>query len=52
LESVVAAVLANTDFWDEDLNKVDGLAQALVLALNEIEANGIEQGYINFSQKN
>ncbi|MFL9830605.1 tagaturonate reductase [Flavobacterium sp. ST-87] len=51
LESVVTTVLANTDFWDEDLNKVDGLSQALVLALNEIEANGIEQGYINFSQK-
>lgn len=51
LESVVAAVLANTDFWDEDLNKVEGLSQALVIALNEIEANGIQQGYINFSKK-
>ena len=51
IESVVAAVLANTDFWDEDLNKVEGLSQALVIALNEIEANGIQQGYINFSKK-
>ncbi|MEY4431980.1 MAG: Tagaturonate reductase [Bacteroidota bacterium] len=51
LESVVTSVLANTDFWDEDLNKVEGLSQALVLALHEIDANGIEQGYINFSQK-
>jgi tagaturonate reductase len=50
VDSVVAAVLANTDFWDEDLNKVDGLAQALVHALNEIEANGIQQGYLNFSK--
>jgi tagaturonate reductase len=50
IESVVAAVLANTDFWDEDLNKVDGLAQALVHALNEIEANGIQQGFVNFSK--
>jgi tagaturonate reductase len=50
LESVVASVLANTDFWDEDLNKVDGLAQALVNALNEIEANGIQQGFLNFSK--
>ena len=50
IESVVAAVLANTDFWDEDLNKVDGLAQALVHALNEIEANGIQQGFLNFSK--
>ena len=51
LNAVVASVLSNTAFWDEDLTKVDGLAQTLVLALNEIEANGIEKGYINFSQK-
>ena len=50
LESVVAAVLANTDFWDEDLNKVEGLSQAVVHALNEIEANGIQQGFVNFSK--
>lgn len=50
LESVVAAVLANTDFWDEDLNKVEGLSQAIVQALNEIEANGIQQGFLNFSK--
>lgn len=50
IESVVAAVLANTDFWDEDLNKVEGLSQALVHALNEIEANGIQQGFLNFSK--
>ena len=50
IESVVAAVLANADFWDEDLNKVEGLSQALVHALNEIEANGIQQGFVNFSK--
>jgi tagaturonate reductase len=51
LDSVVATVLANTEFWGEDLTKVDGLSQALVIALNEIETNGVEQGFINFSQK-
>lgn len=51
IESVVAAVLANTDFWDEDLNQVEGLSQALVHALNEIEANGIQQGFVNFSKQ-
>lgn len=50
IESVVAAVLANADFWDEDLNKVEGLSQALVHALNEIEAHGIQQGFVNFSK--
>ena len=51
LDAVVNAVLSNEDFWGEDLTKIDGLSQALVLALNEIETNGIEQGFINFSQK-
>jgi len=50
LESVVAAVLANSDFWDEDLNKVEGLSRAVVHALNEIEAHGIQQGFVNFSK--
>ena len=50
IESVVAAVLANTDFWDEDLNKVEGLSRAVVHALNEIEAHGIQQGFVNFSK--
>lgn len=51
LDALVATVLANTDFWGEDLTKIEGLSQALVLALNEIETNGIEQGFINFSKK-
>ena len=48
---VVAKVLANTDFWGEDLTKVKGLSEALVLALNEIEENGIEKGFANFSKQ-
>ena len=48
LDLVVAKVLANTDFWAEDLTKVNGLSEAIVLALNEIESNGIEQGFVNF----
>ena len=50
LELIVDKILANTDFWGEDLTKINGLPQALVLALNEIEANGIEQGFANFSK--
>ena len=48
---VVAKVLANTEFWGEDLTKVQGLPEALVVALNEIEENGIEQGFANFSKQ-
>lgn len=51
LDSVVTEILTNTEFWGEDLTKIDGLAVALVFALNEIESNGIEQGFANFSQQ-
>ena len=47
---VVAKILANTEFWGEDLTQVKGLSEALVLALNEIEENGIENGFANFSK--
>ena len=52
LNSVVAKVLANVEFWGEDLTKINGLSEALVVALTEIEANGIEKGYANFSKQN
>ena len=48
---VVTEILTNTEFWGEDLTKIEGLAVALVFALNEIESNGIEQGFANFSQQ-
>lgn len=51
LNLVISKVLANTEFWGEDLTKINGLSQALVVALNEIEANGIENGFANFSKK-
>jgi tagaturonate reductase len=48
---IVSKILANTEFWGEDLTQVKGLSEALVLALNEIEENGIEQGFANFSKQ-
>jgi tagaturonate reductase len=50
LDSVVTAVLSNTEFWGEDLTKIKGLSEALVTALNEIEANGVEKGFANFTK--
>lgn len=38
-------------YWGEDLTKVENLTDAIALALNEIEVNGIEVGYKNYSQK-
>jgi tagaturonate reductase len=51
LEDVVRKTLSNIGFWGQDLNAINGLSNDLVLALTEIEKNGIEKGYANFSQK-
>lgn len=50
-EKVTKETLANTEFWDQDLNQVRGLTEAIILALNEIEANGIEKGFENFKKQ-
>ena len=49
-KGVATAALQNTDFWDEDLTKIKALTEAVTLALDEIEANGIEKGLANFSK--
>ena len=48
---VVQQTLENIDFWGEDLSKITDFSAALTLAINEIESNGIEQGFVNFSKK-
>ncbi|WP_179021073.1 tagaturonate reductase [Winogradskyella forsetii] len=44
-------VLANQDYWGEDLTKVENLSKAIAFALSEIDSKGIESGYENFSKK-
>ncbi|MEP7095403.1 MAG: tagaturonate reductase, partial [Flavobacterium sp.] len=51
LDSVVSSILANNEFWGEDLTKIQGLSEALVVALEQIEENGVEKGYTNFSKQ-
>lgn len=51
IHEIVSKTLANFDFWEQDLNEINGLSNALVLALNEIEINGIVQGLENFLKK-
>lgn len=51
IEDVVKQTLSNTEFWDKDLNSVDGLSEALVFALTEIENKGIENGFISFKNR-
>ncbi|MFI0430306.1 tagaturonate reductase [Mariniflexile sp. HMF6888] len=43
--------LSIEDYWGEDLTKVDNLTEAVALALQEIDANGIEAGFANYSKK-
>lgn len=50
-KSVASATLEKTDFWGEDLTKVNNLVETIAVALEEIEANGVEQGLKNFKNK-
>lgn len=50
-KSVASATLEKTDFWDEDLTKVNNLVETIAVALEEIDANGVEQGLKNFKDK-
>ncbi len=45
---IAITTLKNTNFWDTDLTKVKSLSQAVALALEEIETNGVEKGFANF----
>jgi len=51
INSVTKATLENTEFWEKDLTKIAGLTEAVVLALTEIDVNGIEFGFLNFKNK-
>lgn len=51
LESVTNAILSNVEFWGEDLTTINGLSEDIVFALSEIEANGLEKGYLNFNKQ-
>ena len=44
-EDLVKAVLGNEKMWDQDLNKVDGLTDAVIADLKKIHAEGAEAAY-------
>lgn len=48
LEATVEEILANTGFWDQNLNNITGLHTAITYAIKNAEENGIEKGYQNF----
>ena len=47
---IANAVLSNAEYWGKDLTKVENLSQAIAFALKEIDANGIEVGFANYSK--
>lgn len=48
---IAKEALENISFWDQDLTKIEGLSKAISIALEEIETNGIEKGFVNFSKQ-
>jgi tagaturonate reductase len=49
-EKVAELALSETTFWGTDLTQVEGLKEAVVKALWEIDNNGVETAYNNFIQ--
>ncbi len=49
-EKVAKEALSIEEYWGEDLTKVENLTSAVALALKEIEANGVEKGFANYSK--
>lgn len=50
-DKVVQKVLSRIEYWEEDLNKVPGLSNAITWALSSLEDFGVEDGYTNFINK-
>ena len=50
-EKIARLTLQNKSFWDEDLTEVSGLTKAITIALEEIDANGIEAGFAKFQER-
>ncbi len=44
-EDLVKAVLANEKMWDQDLNKIEGLTEAVTADLKKIRTEGAEKAY-------
>ena len=46
--ALVTTVLGNIDFWEKDLTAVSNLPDAIVVALEQIDKHGIEEGFYQF----
>ncbi|WP_316635356.1 tagaturonate reductase [uncultured Flavobacterium sp.] len=48
---IAQLTLQNKNFWDEDLSLIPSLTEAIAIALEEIDTNGVEQGFVNFQKQ-
>ena len=48
---IANSVLSQIEYWGEDLTKVENLSDAVALALKEIEAKGIEEGFAAYCKQ-
>lgn len=51
INEMLSIILSRDDYWGLDLRNIPNLAKTLNIALQEIENNGIEDGYNNFINK-
>ncbi|MCF6222451.1 MAG: tagaturonate reductase [Flavobacteriaceae bacterium] len=49
-QQIAEVVLKNKEFWEQDLSLIESLTKTIAHALEEIEINGVEQGFMNFSK--
>lgn len=48
LKTITTTVLGNLEFWEKDLNQIPKLTDAIIIALEAIEQDGIEIGFKNY----
>lgn len=49
-DQISVEALSNTEFWDQDLTKVNGLSAAVSRGLKLIETQGVEKGFQEFME--
>ena len=50
-QHVATSTLGNASFWDNDLNTINDLTEAIAFALKELDDKGVEKAFESFSQR-
>jgi tagaturonate reductase len=49
MEDIASQVLGKIAYWDEDLNKIEGLTEAIATYLQRIDEYGIKEAFSKLS---